>query len=339
MSVAYGGPPGGYAPPPPTGRVDFSWLGQAWSLFTAQMGVWIGAFVLYALIASVLWLLWSIPTGIYATFHQLYLTIVNHAPPPVRPQNPYTEFARNQGFSLVVAAVNAVFLAGFYRMAIRQMRGEPISVGGAFSAFPQALPLAVVAVCVAGSVALLEGLLLGLLHLTGLPAAGAVSIAGVLVLIPSIVVQGLLMFAPLLILDKGVGAVDAILGSVRLLRGQWLMGVLFYFIAALIGGLGAALCLVGMLATYPLFLISIAVGYLALTQPPPAYPAGYPGQYPQAAPGVWPPPPGQQTPYGQPPSPSFGQSAPPPAAPPRRSLGGDLLDDAGGTPPSPNPPL
>lgn len=337
MSVAYGGPPGGYAPPPPTGRVDFSWLGQAWSLFTAQMGVWIGAFVLYALIASVLLLLWSIPTGVYATIQQAITAALNHTSPHIPPQNPYAQFARNQGFSLLLAAANAIFLAGFYRMALRQMRGEPIGIGGVFSAFPQALPLAIVTVCITGSVALLEGLLLGLLHLTGLPAAGAVSIAGVLVLIPSIVVQGLLMFAPLLILDKNVSAVDAILGSVRLLRGQWLMGVLFYFTVALISGFGILLCGIGVLATYPLFLISVAVGYLALTQPPPAYSAPYP--YTAPAPGVWPPPPGQQPPYGQPPSPSFGQSAPPPAAPPRRSLGGDLLDDAGGTPPSPNPPL
>ena len=337
MSVAYGGPPGGYAPPPPTGRVDFGWLGQAWSLFTAQMGVWIGAFVLYALIASVLLLLWSIPTSVYETIQQAITAALNHTSPHVPPQNPYAQFARNQGFSLLLAAANAIFLAGFYRMALRQMRGEPIGIGGVFSAFPQALPLAIVAVCIAGSVALLEGLLLGLLHLTGLPAAGAVSIAGVLVWIPSIVVQGLLMFAPLLILDKNVSAVDAILGSVRLLRGQWLMGVLFYFIVALIGGFGILLCGIGALFTYPLFLISVAVGYLALTQPPPTYSAPYP--YAAPAPGVWPPPPGQQTPYGQPPPPSFGQSAPPPAAPPRRSLGGDLLDDAGGTPPSPNPPL
>jgi len=303
MSVAYGGPPGGYAPPPPTGRVDFGWLGQAWTLFTARMGVWIGAFLLYVLVASVLWLLWSIPTGIYATFQQLISAAVSHTAPHIRPQNPYTEFARNQGFTLLLTAVNAVFLAGFYRMALRQMRGEPIGVGGAFSAFPQALPLVVVTVCATGSVMLLEALLLGLLHLTGMPGAGAVSIAGFLVLLPSLVVQGLLMFAPLLILDKGASAVDAILGSVRLLRGQWLMGVLFYFVAALVGGLGSVLCGVGLLATYPVFLISVAVGYFALTQPPPAYPSAYPGQYPSAAPapGVWPPPPGQQPPYGQPP--------------------------------------
>ena len=176
-------------------------------------------------------------------------------------------------------------------MALRQARGEPISITGAFSAFPQALPLAVVAVFTAGAAVLLEALLLGLLHLAGMPGRAAVSLVGLFAAIPSLVLQGLLMFAPLLILDRKVGAVDAMLGSVRLLRGQWLLGVLFYFVAALIGGLGILACGIGMIATYPLFLISVAVGYLALTQQSPP-PAAYP-PYPSAAPapGVWPPPP------------------------------------------------
>ena len=306
MSVAYGGPTGGYTPP--TGRVDFAWLGQAWTLFSAQAGIWIGAFLLYLLVGSVLWFLWAIPTGVLNTFQQAYVAILNHTAPNIRQQNPYYEFARTQGFSLLLAAVNAVFLAGFYRMALRQARGEPIGVGGAFSAFPQALPLAVIAVFATGAVVLLEALLLGLLHLAGMPGRAAVSLVGLFVAIPSIVVQGLLMFAPLLVLDRGANAVDAILGSVRLLRGQWLMGILFYFIAALVGGLGAFLCGVGMLATYPLFLISVALGYLALTQPPAA--SAPPNPY-AAPPGVWPPPPGQGSPYGQPPSAPPGGWTPP----------------------------
>lgn len=280
-----GGYGGGYAPP--TGRVDFAWLGQAWTLFTAQAGVWVGAFLLYALVGTVLWLLWAIPTGILDIFQQTYIAIVNHTAPHIRQQNPYYEFARNQSFSLLLAAVNSVFLAGFYRMALRQARGEPIGVAGAFSAFPQALPLAAIAVCATGAAVLVEAVLLGLLHLTGVPGRQAISLVGLLVTIPSIALQGLLMFAPLLVLDKGASAVDAILGSVRLLKGQWLIGVFFYFVAALVGGLGALACGVGMLATYPLFLISIAVGYLAVTQPP----AAYAPPSPPPAPGVWPPPP------------------------------------------------
>jgi hypothetical protein len=281
----YGG--GGYAPP--TGRVDFSWLGQAWTLFSAQAGIWIGAFLLYLLVGLLLWLLWAIPTGMLNILQQTYLAVVNHTVPNVRQQNPYYEFARTQGFTLLLTAANAVFLAGFSQMALRQARGEPISVGGVFSAFPQALPLAVVAAFIAGAALLVQALLLGVLHLTGMSGRQAVSLVGLLAMIPSLVLEGLLMFAPLLILDRGANAVDAILGSVRLLKGQWLMGILFYFVAVLVGGLGALLCAVGMLVTYPLFLISIAVGYLALTQPPVA--DAPPSPFAPAQPGVWPPPP------------------------------------------------
>ena len=290
MSVAYGGPPGGAAYQPP-GRVDFVWISQAWALFSARIGVWIGAFLLYSLIAACLWLLWAIGTGTLSSFQHLYAAIISHTTPPVSRENPYYEFARTRGFTLLLTGINAIFFAGFLRMALRQAHGEPIGVGGIFSAFPQALPLAVVAVFSGGAIVLLEALFFGLLHLVGMPATAAVSLAGVLVLLPSIILQGLLMFAPLLVLDRGDSAADAIMGSIRLLKGQWLMGILFYFVAALVGGLGMIACGVGLLATYPLFLISIAVGYLALTQPPVAFAP------PTASPvaGVWPPPPTTST--------------------------------------------
>ena len=69
------------------------------------------------------------------------------------------------------------------------------------------------------------------------------------------------------------------------------MGILFYFVASLLSGLGAIACGVGMLFTFPLFIISIAVGYQSLTQPPlPADYTPYGASLP-ADPGVWPPPP------------------------------------------------
>lgn len=330
MSVAYGGPPGGYAPP--TGRVDFAWLGQAWTLFSARAGVWITATLLFFLIGAVLWLLWAIPSGTLAALQQVYQAVLHQSASRFPAQNPLAEFARNHVFAVLAGGYNAVFFGGFYRMALRQRRGEPISALGLFSAFPQALPLLMVGVVAPAVMGLVGGLCVWLLHLF-LPPTAAVSIVNLVVWLPDIVLGGLLMFAPLLVVDAGADAADALLGSVRLLKGQWLMGILFYFVAALIGGLGALACGFGMLATYPVFLIGIAVGYLALTQPP----AVYAPPVPYSAPGVWPPPPSQAPPPGQPPS--FGQSAPPPADPPRRTLGGDPIDDDGNTPlPGGTPP-
>ena len=95
------------------------------------------------------------------------------------------------------------------------------------------------------------------------------------------------MFAPLLILDRKLAVVEALMGSVRLLHKQRIKSVWFYFVASMVGGLGVLLCGVGLLATYPVFLISIAVGYQAMTETPsvPSSPYGPPQV------GVWPPPP------------------------------------------------
>ena len=276
------------------GRVDMGvWLGQAWALFSARPGVWMVSFLLYLILGLGLWLLWAIPTGILDTLKQSYLAVLNHTGPPVRPPNPLAEFAKTRLFGLVLAAANAVFFGGFYKMALRQMRGERISVGGLFSGFPQALPLAMVAVALAAGTALLEAASLGLLRLLGLPPAQAVSLSNLIGVLPSLVLQAVLIFAPLLVVDRGANAAEAIKGSLRLLKGQWLIATLTYFLLALIAGLGALGCLVGMLVTYPLFLISVAVGYLAFTQPPSSAPFPYPNAYGgPAPPGVWPPPPG-----------------------------------------------
>ena len=283
-----GGYGGGYAPP--TGRVDFAWLGQAWALFSAQAGIWIGATLLFFLISTVLWLLWAIPSGTLATLQQAYQAILHPAAYRAPTQNPLTGFAQSHIFAVLAGGYNAVFFGGFYRMALRQRRGEPISPLGLFSAFPQVMPLFMVGIVAPAVMGLVGGLCAWLLHLF-LPLTASVSIVNAVFGLPDIVLEALLMFAPLLVVDTGADAADALLGSIRLLKGQWLIGVLFYFVAALIGGLGFLACGIGMIATYPLFLISVAVGYLALTQQPPP-PAAYP-PYPSAAPapGVWPPPP------------------------------------------------
>ena len=268
------------------GRVDFGWLGQAWTLLWARPGVWITAFLLYLLISLALWLLWAIPSGTLAMLQQTYLSIVYHTPLPLRTQHPYQDFAQNQVFSFLLAGTNTLFYAGLYRMALRQIRGERISVAGLFSAFPLALPLLMVGIAMPVALALLEVILVWLLHRTLAPSV-AITIVSEIVIFPSLILQALVMFAPLLVVDTGANAAEALLGSVRLLRGQWFMGILFYIVAAFLGGAGALVCGVGMLVSYPLFLLSIAVGYFALTQP--ASNASL--EMPAPDPGVWPPPP------------------------------------------------
>ena len=271
----------------PQSQVDFVWLSQAWALFTAQPGAWVCAYLLYFLIILALWLLWAIPTGALIAMQQIFLAAINHTQPAGSPQNAYWQFAQEKVIGLILAAVNMVFFGGFYRMALRQSVGERISAFGVFSAFPQALPLLLVGAFMACTISFMEFLSLWLLHLARIAVSTAVIYAGYLAAIPSIILEGLLMFAPLLIVDRKMTVAEAVVGSVRLLSGQRVKGVWFYFVASLVGGLGALLCGIGILATYPMFLISIALGYLALTQLPIAPVSPY--NPPQA--GVWPPPP------------------------------------------------
>ena len=272
----------------PQGSVDFAWLSRAWAFFTAQPGVWVGTFLLYFLISMTVWMLWAIPTGTLAELQQVFQSAFGHSGIPTGPpKNPYWEFVQSRVLVLILEVVNAVLFGGIYRMALQQNRGERISALGLFSALPQAVPLLLVGVSLTLVVQLVEGACLGLLRGTGLPAPVAAQIAGLSGTVPTIILEALLMFAPLLIVDRNLSAPEAIVGSLRLLRGQWIKAIFFYFVASLVGGLGALLCGVGLLVTYPVFLISVALGYMALMEPPPALVSPY--SAPQE--GVWPPPP------------------------------------------------
>lgn len=271
----------------PPARIDFGWLGQAWTLFSAQAGVWIGALLLWFLLEAVLWVLLAIPTGVLASTRAIYTVLFTHPGTPPRPSvSPYQDFAQTELFSILLAGLGAIFAGGLYRMALRQIRGEPVSVGSLFSALPRSLPLFLVGIFVPAALGLLEGAVLWLLHFSLSPTA-AVSVINFTAWLPALLLPGLIMFAPLLVVDADASAPAALLGSVRLLGSQWLMGILFYVVVSLVSGLGALLCGVGMLATYPLLFLSISLGYLIMTS---SLPLAETPINPAPA-GVWPPPP------------------------------------------------
>lgn len=268
-------------------RIDFKWIGQAWSLASAQLGVWVGAMLLFFLVNAAAWLLLAIPTGVFASLRDAYNTVIAHAlVPSAGAVGSYQKFAQTQVFNILLAAVSAVFAGGLYRMALRQMRGEPISPLNLFSALPQSLPLLLVGAFAPAVLGLLEGGGLWLLHFSLTPAR-AVSVINIAFWLPDLLLTGLFLFAPFLVIDTKASAPAALLGSIRLLGRQWLRGIGFYIAASFIGGFGALLCGVGMLATYPICIFSITTAYLALTQ---SVVTDTPAFDP-APEGVWPPPP------------------------------------------------
>lgn len=271
-------------------RIDFGCIGQGWALFKVQSGVWMGAILLCFLIYVGLWVLLAIPTGGLTQFQRAFSYGLTHPSPqpsyfhPAPTVGAYERLTLRQVCEILLAGVNAVLTGGLYRMAIRQKRGETISMFGLFSALPQSLPLFSAGIVVPAMLGCWEGVCLWPLH-RFLPRT-SVSVTGNVYLALTTLLDGVLMFAPLLIVDAGANAGEAIAGSLRLLRGQMLRGVWFYIVASFVGGVGFVLCGVGMLATYPVFLISIVLAYLALSPP-----AGGTPELDPAPAGVWPPPP------------------------------------------------
>lgn len=310
MSVSYGGPTGGYAPP---GRVNFGWLNESFDLFKANWVVWV-----LAVLVSML-----VPVVIGAIIGALFgaANAASAGAGGFRRTSPFNS-GLPVGVNLMTQAINLVYRAfiagGLYRIAVKQVRGEPTSVGDVFSGGQYFLPM------------------LGFTILYGL----AVGVGVILLIVPGLIVLYLMLPAFALIAD-GEGVSQAISRSVNGMKGDIWTGIAFILVLGLVMTLSACAFGLGLFVTYPMFWLVSALAYRdmigmpGMAAPASPYGAGPYGAPPAYTPGVWPPPPGLAPP-GQPPP--FGQSTPPPAAPPRRTLGGDLLDEDGNNPPPPNPP-
>ncbi len=142
-------------------------------------------------------------------------------------------------FWLVRAAGAGLLLGGAVRMALGQIRGRRPQVMDLFEApdnwFDVALGAVLTAVLVAFGLAVL--------------------------VLPGLIAAGLLMLTFPLIVDAELPATGAMIKSFRTLRDEWLpVTVLHLFIAAA-AGCGVFFFGVGVLATAPLYVLSLALFY------------------------------------------------------------------------------
>jgi len=119
---------------------------------------------------------------------------------------------------------------------------------------------------------------LGATLLTGLAVIGGV----LLLIVPGIIFMLMFMFVMLIVIDRGLGPVEAMKESARLTRGyKWqLLG--FVLVLALINFVGALALLVGLFVTIPVTSLAFVQAYRALSAnagPPPAImaPSALPG--------------------------------------------------------------
>ena len=186
-------------------------------------------------------------------------------------------------------------MAGYLFYFIKFSRGEPVAIGDLFSGFKRGYPqllLVALLIGVIGFVAVLPGIsvmifsgsafitdLMGTIQdgiagnitdfgaelegiFSSLKAAGVGLLAGVIlmILLPPIALSFTSFSVPLVI-DRQMKAVDAIVASARLMKGQWFKVVLFLMLTGLISGFGQ-IVIIGVLITGPLAMTAWAIFYL-----------------------------------------------------------------------------
>ena len=314
MSVAYGGSSniGAF----PQGRVNFGWITESWQFFMAQAGIWIvaalaliGPSVVLGVAFYIYFLMSMFPHGFVPPTPGA--TLPPPTPPAIfAPSNVGKIFTVEIAVSLPMAVYFTFLYGSMFRMAVRQVRGLALTyrdiLGGGplFGRMLGAMFLlgfgtyALEAVCVG------PGYLMLFLRANPVGAAVALVLGFLLLFCLLPVVTGLLLPAFALMAD-GVPVFAALRRSVRAMKGQWLPAAGFVFVLGLLVYVSEIPCFIGLLATIPMIFLTTALAYRDLAGMPNVLPPPAP-YYPPAAPGVWPPPPGQALPYGQPPPPSEG---------------------------------
>jgi|DewCreStandDraft_4_1066084.scaffolds.fasta_scaffold00990_6 uncharacterized membrane protein len=244
--MAVQGGAGGYSPAP---RVRFEAIGEAWSLFKADAGTWVLTSLIALIVVGVVMAAVNLVGNLFLGAAQLSAPEMNPA-----------AMLAVLGSSLIVQLITSLIImfagvivtAGIYRMALRRMRGEQISAGDLFNigdVFPQVL-------------------------IAGLLTSVIVTIGSLLCIIPGIIAAGLLMFTVPLIVDRQMDGVEAISTSFRTLSADFLNTVLFYVVLSFIVFAGLLACCVGVLVTFPLYHLAVAIVYRdffpdqAAAQPP-----------------------------------------------------------------------
>lgn len=210
--------------------VRWEWIGEGWKLFTQRWAAWVVHMLVFVLI-------------IVIPLIPIYAMIIAGSMAASSMESPEAPSALMFLLMLIIfpliLALSAFLLAGTYKSAMKQLRGEPFSVGDLFSGGDCFLRVLGVVLLIA---------ILG-------------SIGAMLCIIPAFIVQGLCFFAIPLVVERGMGPVAAIQASIEATKKDWLMFTVFAFVVGLIAGAGAILCYVGLLASYPLLFTITSVAY------------------------------------------------------------------------------
>lgn len=238
MSTFNSGASGGLAPRHP-GRINYHWLAEAWALFAAQAGVWIGATAMLLAVVAVGLVLLVGATFVLAAF---------------APASGSSRAILSSPAGWVwLVAVSVITLAllygawfitcGLHVMAVKQVRGEPIGFRDVFtgrSVFWRMVGFNV---------------LFGFVFTVGT----------VLCVIPGLVLGGLLLPASSLVAE-GESVSAAFSRSIDATKHDWLNATLLFIILQVILSLGMSLG-IGFLVVMPLYWLVSALACRDLIGP------------------------------------------------------------------------
>lgn len=138
-----------------------------------------------------------------------------------------------------------ILAAGLYKGALNVVDGKPFSVGQLFDGFDKTQVV-----------------------IAGVLVAIGVAIGSLLCYFPGLIVGFLTQFTLFFVVDKQMGAVDAIRASVSMVTQHLGDTILWYILAAVVSFVGAILCGVGLLVAAPVVLIGFAYTYRRLQHEP-----------------------------------------------------------------------
>lgn len=231
-------PPGGYGAPPPPGG-PHGYADDAWSVGNALTYGWkkftqnVGSILLLALMVF----LGSVVLGIVGSV--IDRAILGSADPGSL-RSTSTPVA-----SLLGLIGQTVFGAVIVRGALDLTEGRRLQIGSLFGRINL------------GAVLLLA-IVVGIIETIGLA----------LCFLPGLIAMLFLYFATYFLLDRNIGALDAIKASFNLVRRDLGKALVWAIVALIVTFVGVCFCFVGLLVTIPVAIIGTAYTYKKLTGQP-----------------------------------------------------------------------
>lgn len=240
-----GPPPPTYGPPAPAGSGGYN-VGEAfsygWAKFQQHLGVILLASLLYLAVIAVVTFVWFLITGAIVGASSADVTV-----------DPQTGQLTGGGRGIVAGLVSAglialvlfvltsIMQAGIVRGALAISRGRKVEISDLFST--QLL-----------APVLLTAVLIGV----------ATAIGSALCYLPGLVVGFYTQFAMFFVVDKQLGAIDAIKASAAFVQAHIAEVLVFYLLSLLAYFVGSLLCGIGLIVAVPVVILAQTYTYRTL---------------------------------------------------------------------------